>query len=54
MFLERLSDFFLTFYAWKCVNCGAIVDRTIMNNRKKSNVFVNELAPIGSEENTES
>ena len=36
MMLERLSDFFLVFYAWKCVNCGAMIDRTISNNRRKS------------------
>jgi hypothetical protein len=36
MMLERFSDFFLIFYAWKCVNCGAIIDRTISNNRRKS------------------
>lgn len=36
MMLERFSDFFLVFYAWKCVNCGAVIDRTIANNRKNS------------------
>ncbi len=36
MMLERFSDFFLVFYAWKCVNCGAIIDRTISNNRMNS------------------
>ncbi len=36
MMLERFSDFFLVFYAWKCVNCGAIIDRTISNIRKNS------------------
>lgn len=36
MELERFSDFFLVFYAWKCFNCGAIVDRTIAENRRKS------------------
>jgi len=35
MFSERLSDFFLTFYAWKCVNCGSIVDHTILENKQK-------------------
>jgi hypothetical protein len=29
MMLERFSDFFLAFYAWKCVNCGAVIDRTM-------------------------
>ena len=36
MMLERFSDFFFAFYAWKCINCGAIIDRTISNNRRKS------------------
>ena len=36
MMLERFSDFFLIFYAWKCINCGAIIDRTISNNRRKA------------------
>jgi hypothetical protein len=28
MMLERFSDFFLVFYAWKCFNCGALIDPT--------------------------
>lgn len=36
MLLERFSDFFLVFYAWKCLNCGAIIDRTIAKNHRKS------------------
>ena len=36
MGLERFSDFFLVFYAWKCLNCGAVIDKTIANNRRKS------------------
>ena len=36
MMLERFSDFFLAFYAWKCVNGGAVIDRTIANNRRNS------------------
>jgi hypothetical protein len=36
MQMERFSDFFLVFYAWKCLNCGAIIDRTISINRKNS------------------
>ena len=36
MQLERFSDFFLAFYAWKCINCGAVIDRTIANNRRNS------------------
>ncbi|HSA87114.1 MAG TPA: hypothetical protein VLE46_13095 [Nitrospira sp.] len=36
MMLERFSDFFIVFYAWKCINCGAIIDRTISKNRRAS------------------
>jgi len=36
MQLERMADFFLVFYAWKCINCGALIDKTIANNRRKS------------------
>jgi hypothetical protein len=36
MLLERFSDFFLVFYAWKCLNCGAIIDRTISRNCRHS------------------
>ncbi len=36
MMMERFSDFFLIFYAWKCINCGSIVDRTIASNKRKS------------------
>ena len=35
MFVERFADYFLTFHAWKCINCGAIMDQTIMSNRAK-------------------
>jgi hypothetical protein len=36
MDLERFSDFFLVFFAWKCINCGAVIDKTVANNRRKS------------------
>ena len=36
MMLERFADFFLVFYAWKCVNCGSVVDETITVNRQKA------------------
>ena len=29
------GQFFLVFYAWKCINCGALIDKTIANNRRK-------------------
>jgi len=36
MKLDGFSDFFLVFYAWKCLNCGAVIDKTIAKNRRKS------------------
>ncbi|MEW6325739.1 MAG: hypothetical protein AB1515_10185 [Nitrospirota bacterium] len=35
MLNERVLDFALTFYAWKCVNCGAMLDQTILSNQHK-------------------
>ncbi len=35
MCIERLSDYFLTFDAWKCINCGAVLDATIVENRRR-------------------
>ena len=49
MMLERFSDFFLVFYAWKCINCGAVIDRTIAANRRKSvEAKMEELKTIGA------
>lgn len=45
MVLERFSDFFLAFYGWKCINCGAIVDKTIATNRGNSRQGV--MMPVG-------
>jgi hypothetical protein len=36
MTLERFSDFFLVFHAWKCINCGAILDHTISVNQQRT------------------
>ena len=36
MMLERFSDFFWPSMRWKCVNCGAVIDRTIAKNRRNS------------------
>jgi len=48
MQMERMSDFFLVFYAWKCINCGALIDKTIAINRRKSLASKSlELAKVG-------
>ena len=48
MELDRFSDFFLVFYAWKCINCGAIIDKTICENRRKSlsAIAAKEVEPV--------
>ena len=33
MCVEEYGDHFLTFYAGRCLNCGAIVDQTILSNK---------------------
>jgi hypothetical protein len=29
-----MTDFSMVFYGWRCVNCGTIMDSTIVKNRK--------------------
>jgi hypothetical protein len=36
MVKERFSDYLRMVYAWKCLNCGAIIDPTINHNRLKN------------------
>jgi hypothetical protein len=31
----KFYDFFESCHAWKCVNCGAIIDRTIARHRRR-------------------
>lgn len=38
MYQERFSDFFQSFNAWTCVNCGELIDKTILTNRTNSRV----------------
>jgi len=33
MVSQRLADFFITFMGYKCLNCGSIIDKTIVQNR---------------------
>ena len=40
MVREQFSDYFLVVHAWKCINCGAIVDATIIQNQKKRPSYV--------------
>lgn len=45
MMQERFSDFFLIFYAWKCINCGSVVDQTITTNKQK-HIVESDIQPI--------
>ena len=46
MVRERFSDYLLIVYAWKCLNCGAMVDPTITHNRqKRTTVDARETVP---------
>ncbi len=31
---ERMTDYSMVFHGWRCVNCGMILDSTILENRK--------------------
>ncbi len=33
MYSERFADFALTFFAWKCINCGTVMDEEIIDNK---------------------
>lgn len=33
---ERVQDFFHPFWVWRCLLCGAVLDRTILRNQQAS------------------
>jgi len=33
MVRERFTDYSVAFYAWRCINCGTIIDNTILENK---------------------
>jgi hypothetical protein len=39
MVTDRITDFFLEMLVWRCVNCGLMMDPTIIRNQHTS-VFV--------------
>lgn len=45
MFVERFADYFLTFHAWKCINCGAIMDETILSNKNTQGEWFETVSP---------
>jgi DNA-directed RNA polymerase subunit RPC12/RpoP len=36
MVFERFQDMLTLFYAWRCVNCGEIVDPVVSKNRESA------------------
>ncbi|MBI5180212.1 MAG: hypothetical protein HZA05_02265 [Nitrospirae bacterium] len=46
MVSERFSDYFLMFYAWKCLNCGTVVDNTIIKNKRKKSFLTPKLVAV--------
>lgn len=36
MALRQFYDFFETCYAWRCINCGLVLDKVIAKNRRES------------------
>jgi hypothetical protein len=47
MVRERFSDSAVSFDAWKCVNCGAILDPVIIQNRRSNTPATPKAAPVG-------
>lgn len=43
---ERLTDYSLVFYAWRCINCGTIVDNTILKNKKVPSFLIGGLYTV--------
>ncbi len=39
MHTEKLYDFVRSFEAWKCTNCGEMIDPTILSNRARNHNF---------------
>lgn len=35
MMLTRMEDFFISIYVWKCLQCGEMIDKTILDNRRR-------------------
>lgn len=48
MVSERFTDYSLVFYAWRCINCGTILDTTILHNKKRPFFIIGELCPLKS------
>ena len=46
MVSERCTDFSLVFYAWRCINCGTILDTTILQNKRRPLMMIGELCAI--------
>jgi DNA-directed RNA polymerase subunit M/transcription elongation factor TFIIS len=45
MISERMTDYSIVFYAWRCVNCGTIVDTMILKNKEQTAISEKKLYP---------
>jgi len=39
MFAESILEFYGVSHIWKCINCGALIDHIILENRRISDGF---------------
>ena len=46
MVSERCIDFSLVFYTWRCINCGTILDTTILQNKRRPLMMISELCAL--------
>jgi ssDNA-binding Zn-finger/Zn-ribbon topoisomerase 1 len=52
MISERMTDYSIVFYGWRCINCGTIMDGIIMKNKEKpaaayGKVYAEKLRKVG-------
>lgn len=46
MYIDRFSDYSLIFYSWKCLNCGSIIDHTVLTNRELNRDLLHVAAAV--------
>jgi hypothetical protein len=51
MISERMTDYSIVFYGWRCINCGTIMDGMILKNKENpteySKVYAGRLRKAG-------
>lgn len=46
MYIERFFDYSLAFYSWKCINCGSIIDQTVLTNKNLKGDLLPAVTPL--------